>query len=95
MYKGQLKQLEADQLRANAVATGQELPAEAPTTPQQPPPRTYTIRRGDSLAVVALIYGVSANAIRDANPGVNWSRLQVGQSLNIPRSSLIPPPWPP
>ena len=91
----ELKQLEADQLRANAVATGQDLPPEPATTPQTPPQRTYTVRRGDSLAVVALIYGVSANAIRDANPGVNWSRLQVGQSLNIPRSSLIPPPWPP
>ena len=91
----ELKQLEADQLRANAVATGQELPAETPATPQPPPPRTYTIRRGDSLSVVALIYGVPPSVIRDANPGVNWTRLQVGQSLNIPRNALVPPPGPP
>jgi LysM repeat protein len=91
----ELKQLEADQLRANAVATGQELPPEPASTPQAPPPRTYTIRRGDSLAVVALIYGVPPSALREANPGVNWTRLQVGQSLNIPRNALVPPPGPP
>ena len=43
----ELKRLELDQLRANAVATGQELPPE-PSPPSPPmPKRTYVLRQGE------------------------------------------------
>jgi LysM repeat protein len=50
---------------------------------------TYTIRANDTLShVVALLnkqgIKVSQKQIMDANPGVNWNRLQVGQSIFIP-----------
>ena len=86
----ELRQLEADQLRANALATGQELPPDPAAAPQTPPQRTYSVRRGDTLAVVALIYGVPPSALRAANPGLDPNRLKVGQVINIPRNSMGP-----
>lgn len=89
----QLKQLEADQLRANSVATGRSLPPEPPAP--TPPPRTYTLGPGDSAAVVSLIYGVPVSALRAANPGLDLNRLKPGDRLTIPRGALgpgVPPP---
>jgi len=80
-----------EQLKANTVATGQDLPPE-PTAPAQttPPPRTHVIRPGDSLGVVGLIYGLPPGAIRDANPGVDFNRLKPGDSIYIPPSGVLP-----
>lgn len=90
----ELKQLEVDQMKANALAAGQELPPEQPPLPQSAAPvrRTYTIQPGDSLAVVAMIYGVPASAIRNANPNLDLNRLQPGTTLTIPRTTTTPPP---
>jgi LysM repeat protein len=88
----QLKQLEADQLRANTLATGQELPPEPPPAP--PPRRTYTVRQGDNAAVVAMIYGLPVSALRAANPNLDLNRLKPGDAINIPKMAgpPIPPP---
>jgi LysM repeat protein len=83
----ELKRLELEQLRANTVATGQDLPPEpvaTPATPAAPTRRGYMVRPGDSIAVISMIYGVPASAIRQANPNVNFSRLRPGVILNIP-----------
>ncbi len=88
------KQLELDQLKASTFATGRDLPPELPPIPTQPLRRTYTYRTGDSLATVSMIFGVSPQAIRDANPNLNFSRLRAGQAINIPRSALTPPGGP-
>jgi len=84
----ELKQLEADQLRANSLAMGLSLPPEPPAP--QPPKRTYTFRDGDSAAVVGMIYGLPESAIRAANPGIDFSRLRPGDSIAIPRTALLP-----
>jgi len=84
----ELKQLEIDQLKANTIATGQELPPEP--APAPPPPRTYTLRPGDSPSVVSMIYGVPVSAIQAANPGVDISRLKPGDPIIIPRSAPAP-----
>jgi hypothetical protein len=83
----ELKQLELEQMKANAIAAGRPLPPEPP-----PPPirRTYTLRPGDSPAVIGMIYGVPESAIRDANPNVNFNRLRPGDAINIPRNALVP-----
>jgi len=81
------KSLELDQLKANAVATGRDLPPEPPSIP---PKRTYMLRPGDTPAVVAMIYGVPESAILAANPNVNFSRLRPGDSINIPRGAMGP-----
>jgi hypothetical protein len=86
----ELKRIELEQLKANTVATGQDLPPE-PTTPAQPPTRrTHVIRPGDSLGVVGLIYGLPPGAIRDANPGIDFNRLKPGDSIYIPQSGVLP-----
>ena len=85
-----LKQLELEQLAANALATGQEPgpPALPPIPPF--PRRTYVLRPGDNLAVVSLIYGVPVSAIRQANPQLNLNRLRPGEAVTIPPSTRIP-----
>lgn len=85
----ELKQLEVDQLTANTLATGQQVPTE----PTQPPARpTYTLRPGDTAAVIAMIYGVPESAIVAANPNTDLSRLKPGDSINLPRTALAPAP---
>lgn len=46
----------------------------------------HTIRRGDTLAMLATAYGSDLAAIRSANPGVRPRRLEVGQLVLIPIS---------
>ena len=86
----ELKQLEVDLLKANALALGRQLPPEPPPPPQAPPRRTYTLREGDSPAVVGMIYGIPESLIRAANPNVDFSRLQPGDSIVVPRAGLAP-----
>ena len=89
----ELKQLELDQLRASTLAKGQDLPPEPPTAPTPPARRTYTLRPGDTAAVVAMIYGLPVSALRAANPNVDLGRLKPGDSLTIP--GVNSPPLPP
>jgi LysM repeat protein len=84
----QLKQAELEQLKANTVASGQDLPPDSQTAqPQSPAKRTHVVRPGDSAAVVALLYGLPVGALRAANPNVNFSKLKPGDSLTIPSTS--------
>jgi hypothetical protein len=85
----EMKALELNQLQANTLATGQQLP---PEPPQTPPRRTYTLRAGDTPAVVAMIYGVPESAVRAANPNVDFSRLRPGDAINLPGAALGPTP---
>lgn len=45
---------------------------------------TVTVRVGDNDIVIARSLGVSPQALREANPGVRWTRLQIGQTLRVP-----------
>ena len=90
----QLKQLDLDKAKANALATGEELPPDPDAvTPSNPPPPTVTIRShpyvigvGQSAASIATLYGVTIDAIRAANPGVNLRRLRPGDTIRVPDS---------
>jgi len=86
----ELKQLELDQLKANALASGQQLPPDPNAQSQQPPKRTYTLRPGDSAATIGLIYGVPEAAIRAANPNIDFARLRPGDAINLPRTAMPP-----
>ncbi len=66
-----------------------------PTTATSPPrPATergyeYTVQANDNAAVIASKYGkqgvkVTAKQIIDANPGVNWTKLKIGQKVFVP-----------
>ena len=73
--------------------------ATAPPAQTQPAPtgQTYTVRRGDTLAAIALRYGVSMWALAQANGIGNPSYIYVGQVLQMPGGSgpaPAPPPAP-
>jgi hypothetical protein len=87
-----LKRAELEQLQANTVATGQQLPPEAPPAPTPPPQRSYVLQPGDTVAVVSLIYGVPIGAIRAANPNINVDRLRPGDAVVVPPNPLSPAP---
>jgi LysM repeat protein len=62
-----------------------------PVVTPMPAPETstteYIIVRGDTLSKIAKKYGVSVRAIEDANPGIQPTKLKVGQKIEIPAST--------
>lgn len=44
----------------------------------------YRVRAGDYLGRIAREHGVTVKALQEANPGVNPTRLKVGQEIRIP-----------
>ena len=47
-------------------------------------PRTYTVKRGDTLSGIAIRYGTTVAALATANNITNPNGLQIGQVLTIP-----------
>ena len=64
-----------------AVVTATPGPPPIPTPGQQ---QRYVVREGDTLSGIAARFGVSEDAILDANPLSDPNRLLVGQELVIP-----------
>ena len=48
------------------------------------PQGEHVVMKGDSFSTIAKKYGVTSRAIQDANPGVEPTRLKIGQKLVIP-----------
>jgi len=63
--------------------SGPEITLPTPASPAG----EYKIAKGDIGESVAKKHGVSMKALATANPSVNWSRLKVGQSIQIPAAS--------
>ncbi len=60
-------------------------PTPNPTWPPRANAVTYTVQTGDTLAVIAGVYGVGVDALLKLNPTLNAaSILQVGQPINVP-----------
>ena len=61
-----------------------------PEEPVMPPPvepsmvQEYAIKKGDTYYSIGKEFGVSMQAIKNANPGVDPTRLQLGQKISIP-----------
>ncbi len=90
--------VQANSLRnANFIWVGQRLVIPASSAPN-PAPGTgavYYVRRGDTLANIAVRYGVSLQALMSANNIGNPNLIYVGQRLVIPgRSNPAPAPTP-
>lgn len=72
------------------VPSGGEAPAVVPTSPAPPteaapaPGTTYTVQPGDTLFSIANRFGITSQAIVNANNLTNPDRLSVGQQLIIP-----------
>jgi LysM repeat protein len=66
----------------------------APVPVETPPPLAapagateYTIAKGDIFSTIAKKFHVSVKAITDANPGVEPTKLQIGQKIHIPAAA--------
>ncbi len=78
-----------------------EVPTTVVTTPTAPPvvtaipadiaepeePFTYTVEEGDNMGTIATRFSVTPDQIIRANPGINPSRLFVGDELRIPEAT--------
>jgi LysM repeat protein len=76
---------------STATIAPEPTPTSVPETPvPTPEPVVYTVRAGDSLAAIALAYGVTVEAIVEANGIADANRIDVGQRLIIPNPARIP-----
>lgn len=77
-------------LDPNALRIGQQvcIPLQ-PIYPACPEGNYYSIRPGDTLYRIAIFYNVSLDDLIEANPGIDPTRLFVGQIICIP---LATPP---
>jgi N-acetylmuramoyl-L-alanine amidase len=74
------------------IRAGQRLRVAAPTEAAQPAikvasagdARTHVVRRGETLTGLAKRYGVSVQALRDANGMASNEMLRAGVALRIP-----------
>ncbi len=79
------------------MASSVQVPATskvAPVKPQAVPAATgagYTVVKGDNDWIIARKLGTTGEALRAANPGVIWTRLQIGQKLNAPGGAKVVP----
>ncbi len=87
------------------AATNPPAPANLVVTPPAavvplPPPPVETqvaialehvVVKGDTFSTLAKKYSVTSKAIAEANPGVDSSRLKIGQKLKIPAPSIRSP----
>ncbi|MGA9347792.1 MAG: FxLYD domain-containing protein [Anaerolineae bacterium] len=64
----------------------------APTSPPTPTPTPviYTVQASDTLIDIAKQYGISVEALQEANAILNPQLLQIGQELVIPRDDHNP-----
>lgn len=77
---------------------GQTLTIPTGTTPPVYPPTSgiYVVQRGDTLGKIAARSGTSVSNILAVNPQItNANLIYVGQVINLPAGTNVPPPPPP
>lgn len=92
----ELKKLELEQMKATALARGEDL-LEEPSQKEKPKPepmKVHSALAGESLDRLARLYGISPDALKAANPGVDFNKLAAGTSINIPLKLMYPLPPP-
>jgi len=62
-------------------------PVVVPTPPVETAGTEYIVVKGDSFSKIAKKSGVTVKAIAAANPGVDSTKLKIGQKLSIPAST--------
>jgi LysM repeat protein len=72
------------------VASNPPVVAPAPPPVPEVAGTEYVVIKGDSFAKIAKKFGVSIKAIQGANPGVEPTKLKVGQKLTVPGGGTTP-----
>lgn len=88
----ELKKAELEQLKALALALGQQLPEDPPPAPKPQPKKVHVLSPGENLSFLSRLYGVNPDALRAANPNLNLDRLKPGDSVSVPINLLPPVP---
>lgn len=76
----------ANGLKSNSLQAGQRLKVPKGKDSNESATITHTVKSGESLYIIAQKYGVSIDAIKNAN-GLKSNNLQKGQKLTIPKKS--------
>jgi lipoprotein-anchoring transpeptidase ErfK/SrfK len=58
------------------------------------PERTYTVESGDTLTSLSAKFGMPSGLVAEANPGIDYNRLSVGQQIIIPSQDVLTPYMP-
>ena len=92
----ELKKIELEQMKATALALGETLLEEpsAQAEPKPEPKKLHSVTGGESLERIARIYGVDQNALRAANPNLNFNNLKPGDKVSVPLNLIYPLPPP-
>ncbi len=92
----ELKKIELEQMKATALALGETLLEEpsAQPAPKPEPKKIHSVAGGESLDRIAQIYGVDKNALRAANPNLNFNSLKAGDKVSVPLNLIYPLPPP-
>jgi LysM repeat protein len=69
---------------AKAAPRGAAAGAAKSTTPAVAGPDEYVIAAGDTGAKIARARGISLPDLQAVNPGVDWTKLKVGQKIKLP-----------
>ena len=82
---------------APPVAPAPVVPVAPIATPPPEPPaapageaKVHVVAKNDSFSTMAKKYGVGVKAIGAANPGVDSTKLKIGQKINIPAAAPKP-----
>lgn len=51
---------------------------------------TYTVKAGDTGLIITALLGTTFAQLEQANPGVIWTNLQIGQKLKLPQGISLP-----
>jgi len=77
-------------LATNDLSAGTNTPPPpvVATPPVVTPGTEYVIAKGDYLSAIAKKFHVTVKALTDANPGIEPTKLKIGQKINIPPATL-------
>ncbi len=81
------RDLEVDSARSNATINSVRNNARS-NTPAASTPRTHTVQAGETPSTIAKKYRIKVEALMSANPRLDARRMRVGQTVNLPPSSL-------
>lgn len=59
--------------------------AKTTSAPAVAGPDEYIVKAGDTGGKIATAKGISWSDLQSVNPGVNWNRLAIGQTLKLPK----------
>jgi len=58
------------------------------------PQRVYSVQSGDTLTSLSAKFGMPSGLVAEANPGIDYNRLSVGQQIIIPSQDVLTPYMP-